>query len=261
MSPSLLVPGSEPFLLPGNRTGCILMHGFTAMPEEMQYLGEYLHGQEYTLLGLRLAGHATHPRDLARTVWTDWLVSVEEGLALLKHQTNRVFLIGLSMGGMVSLTAAARYPVAGVVALSTPFLRLPDAQGAEERINARKRTLVPKSWSQPHAELGLRREAGYPAYAATPPNIYPEIYRLQQAMEASLPYITCPTCLIQSRHDAAIPSDSLEQLAARLPPDLRETHLLDHFEHAIVRDPKREEAFHLISRFIAAQKPSSSVTV
>jgi carboxylesterase len=72
----LIFPRSEPFLRPGNQTGCILIHGFTAMPEEMRYLGEYLHGQGYTVLGLRLAGHATHPRDLVRTKWVKWLVSV-----------------------------------------------------------------------------------------------------------------------------------------------------------------------------------------
>ena len=249
MESPLLVPHAEPFLLPGSKTGCILIHGFTAMPEEMRYLGEYLHTQGHTVLGLRLAGHATHPRDLARTAWTDWLVSVEEGLALLRNLTGRVFLIGLSMGGMVSLTAAARYPVAGVVAMSTPFIRLSEEQKVEEKKNARKRTPVPKQ-VRPHAEWGIRREAGYPAYAAVPPSIYAEVYRLQNAMEASLPQIACPMLVIQSHHDPFIPANSLEQITARLTTPRLQTLWLDHFEHAVVRDPKRDGLFPKIAEFI-----------
>jgi carboxylesterase len=251
MSPSLLVPHAEPFLLPGNRTGCLLLHGFTAMPEEMHYLGTYLHEQGHTVLGLRLAGHATHPRDLARTVWTDWLISVEEGLALLKNLTDRVYLLGLSMGGMVSLTAAARYPVAGVIAMSTPFLQFTDEQISQGKKNAGKRKLVPKN-VRPHAELGVRREAAYPAYAATPPNIFAEIYRLQDAMESALPALSCPTFLIQSRHDGMIPPDSLDQIVARLTTPRVQTLWLEHFEHSLVRDPKRDELFPRIQAFLTS---------
>ena len=251
----LIVPNAEPFLLPGDKTGCILIHGFTAMPEEMRYLGEFLHGQGHTVLGLRLAGHATHPRDLARTTWTDWLVSVEEGFALLKHMADRVFLIGLSMGGMVSLTAAGRYPAAGAIAMSTPYLRLTKEQIAEVKENAGKRTPVPKQGGQPHPKLGLRREAEYPAYAAAPPGIYAEIYHLQDALESALPAIQCPVFIIQSRHDTSIPSDSLEQIGARLATLDRQTLWLDHFEHAIVRDPKRESLFLLIGSFIRDHTP------
>ena len=41
------VPNAEPYLfLPaGTQVGCLLLHGFTAMPEEMHSLGEYLAGR------------------------------------------------------------------------------------------------------------------------------------------------------------------------------------------------------------------------
>lgn len=251
MSPSLLVPHSEPFLLPGGKTGCILIHGFTAMPEEMRALGEYLHGQGHTVLGLRLAGHATHPRDLARTAWTDWLISVEEGLALLKNLTDRVFLIGQSMGGMVSLTAAGRYPVAGVVAIATPFFEFTEEQIAWGKENARKQKPVLKQGARPHAELGIRREAEYPAYAATPPKINVEVYRLHDAMESALPAIQCPVFVIQSHHDEAISPNSLDQITARLAAPRVETLWLDHFTHSAVWDPKKDTLFPKIQAFLA----------
>jgi esterase/lipase len=46
---------------------------FSAMPGEMRLLEEYLAERGFTVLGIRLAGHATHPNDLKRRRWIDWL--------------------------------------------------------------------------------------------------------------------------------------------------------------------------------------------
>ncbi len=78
-----LMPGGESFYLPGGETGCLLLHGFTSMPEEMLPLGEYLAGKGFTVMGVRFTGHGTHPDDLLLTHWADWLVDVEDGLGML----------------------------------------------------------------------------------------------------------------------------------------------------------------------------------
>jgi esterase/lipase len=44
---------------------------------------------------------------MIRSNWQDWLLSVEDGYNLLRSCTEQVFLFGLSMGGVLSLTAAA----------------------------------------------------------------------------------------------------------------------------------------------------------
>ncbi len=118
---SYIVPGSESFYLAGGSTGCLLLHGFSATPEEMRPLGDFLASKGYSVIGVRLAGHATHPRDLKRTRWTDWLDDVENSLALLSKICSHRVLIGQSMGGMIALTAAAQFEVSAVVALSTPY--------------------------------------------------------------------------------------------------------------------------------------------
>jgi carboxylesterase len=52
----LLVPGGEPFLLRGGPDGCLLVHGFTALPEEMRLLGDDLAQAGHTVLGIRPRG-------------------------------------------------------------------------------------------------------------------------------------------------------------------------------------------------------------
>ncbi len=120
MSYPRLIPSAEPFFFPGRPTGCLLVHGFTGAPKEMRWLGEYLAGQGHTVLGVRLSAHATQPEDMIRSRWWDWVASVEDGWAMLSGCTERIFVIGLSMGGILALLSASYQPVAGVVAMAVP---------------------------------------------------------------------------------------------------------------------------------------------
>jgi carboxylesterase len=86
----------------------------------MRLLGDYLHSQGHTVLGIRLAGHATRIEDMRHANWQDWLASVEDGIDMLKSCCSKVISVGLSMGGTLSMLAAANYPLAAAVAISAP---------------------------------------------------------------------------------------------------------------------------------------------
>lgn len=105
------VLGGESFFLPGGSIGCGQLHGFTCMPEEVRPLGVYLVGKGFSVLGARLAGHATHPDDLKYTYWTDWLDDVVDGLAVIWRICTIRVLIGQLLGEMLALTAAAQLEV------------------------------------------------------------------------------------------------------------------------------------------------------
>jgi esterase/lipase len=123
-----IIPTAEPFFFTGKpgKPGCLLTHGFTGAPKEMRWMGETLNREYgFTCLGIRLAGHATHPEDMIRSRYTDWMASVEDGYHLLRGTAKKIFLIGLSMGGILSLLMSTKLEVKGVVAMSTPY-KLPD---------------------------------------------------------------------------------------------------------------------------------------
>ena len=93
----LTIPTAEPFFFPGGKTGCVLVHGFTGAPKEMRLMGKHLNGNGVTVIGIRLAGHATQMSDMVRTRWRDWLTSVEDGINLLSDSCDNIFVAGLSM--------------------------------------------------------------------------------------------------------------------------------------------------------------------
>jgi esterase/lipase len=83
----------------------------------MRWMGEYLHRGD-TPAGR--SSRRTDPEDMVRSRWTDWTGSVEDGYQLLRGVTEDIFLVGLSMGGILSLLMSTRLKVRGVVAMATP---------------------------------------------------------------------------------------------------------------------------------------------
>ena len=252
----LIVPDGQPYLLPAGPTACILFHGYTAMPGEMRWLGDDLHARGHTVLGVRLAGHGTHPEDLARTRWTDWLVDAEDALALVGHLTERAVLIGQSMGGIVALLAAGTYPdrVAGVVAIATPFaVTLPSREDLRDvPVGQIQRKGVPQ-----HREYGIRREAVYPAYAAESLHSLPELGSLLKEMRAVLPRVEASALLIHSRDDHAVPPENMPLIYDALGTPYKEMLWLDAIGHSVVRDPRRRPVFDHIGRFVQSIADSS----
>lgn len=98
------------FILPGNRTGVLLIHGLTGTPNEMRIVGRGLNRAGFTVYGMQLAGHCGNEADLNQTTWEDWYKSVEEAAFKLKEQVDHVFVAGLSMGALLSLKLAAEHP-------------------------------------------------------------------------------------------------------------------------------------------------------
>ena len=246
-----IIPNNEPFFLPAGSTGCLLLHGFSSMPEETRPLGEYLAGRGFSVLGARLAGHGTHPNDLRQTRWTDWLDDVANGLAILSKICKRNVLIGQSLGGMIALTAAARMDVSGVVALSTPYGTAP----GESLANWLLRLLHPtirKNVNRfpPDHPLYHRRELNYPAYPEFPSRILTELDRLGTAMLKALPQVRAPVLLIHSRDDHDVPFQCMQSIYDHVGSQRKEMLAMEGMDHSLLMDPRRQVVFEAVDRFL-----------
>jgi len=82
MSENNIGPTAGPFFFPGRSNGRLPVHGYTGTPKEMRASGDHLAGKGSTLLWIRLAGHATHSRDLPRIAglngWENWRKDANE---------------------------------------------------------------------------------------------------------------------------------------------------------------------------------------
>ncbi|MBM3180917.1 MAG: alpha/beta fold hydrolase [Chloroflexi bacterium] len=249
-----IIPTAEPFILQGNKTGVLLVHGFTGTPKEMRWMGEYLNQQGFTCLGVRLAGHATIPEDMIASHWTDWTASVEDGFHLLCGSVDRVFLVGLSMGGVLSLLMSTRFAqrVVGVVAMSTLY-KLPD----DPRLRhiewiSKIVPFMPKSDEEPGAGW-FDKEAwkDHVSYPQNPVRSIGELNKLLGEMRAALPKVNVPVLLIHSHDDKYVPPESLEMIYADLTSASDKTKLyVTGSGHVVTRDAARRQVFEAAVEFI-----------
>ncbi|MCG3161968.1 MAG: Thermostable monoacylglycerol lipase [Acidobacteria bacterium] len=245
---SLTMPGAEPFLFPGDskRNGVLLIHGFTGSPAAMRGLGKYLNEtQGYTTLGIRLPGHGTQVDDLRRPTWRDWLVAVEDGLNLLRGMSDRIYVAGLSMGGVLTLIAGNRYEVHGVAALSTPYGLTGDWR---VRFMRPLSLFVPK-FKKP-AAVGNRAETSYAYFV---PHAIAEAAELAKLMQTGLPKINVPVLLIQSHGDKVIEPNALDLLSERLVTPHKETLWLEKSGHVITLDQEREIVYRKVADFFTTR--------
>ncbi len=246
MSHSLTMPGAEPYFFPGNSIGCLMIHGFTGTPKELRWMGEYLSKNGFTVHGIRLAGHATQMSDLIRTHWQDWLISVEDGFNLLKTTCKSIFAIGLSMGGILSLLAAARYNLQGVIVMSTPFALPNDWRLMFARPISVIYPYVKKEVSNMKNKEATREHLDYPFY---PTRSIAELHKLITQMQTGLPTIKIPALIIHSKADD-LSFENAKRIHESISSEDKELFLLEKSGHVITEDIERFQVFEKAKTFI-----------
>ena len=101
-----VLPGAEPLELPGGPVGVVLSHGFTGTPQSVRPWAEHLAAAGLSVSVPLLPGHGTRGQDLNATGWDDWYGAVERSFADLRGRCDTVFVMGLSMGGTLTLRLA-----------------------------------------------------------------------------------------------------------------------------------------------------------
>ena len=102
---------AEPFSFDGDDNAVLVLHGFTGCPQSLRYFGESLHDRfGFTVSGPRLPGHGTSPDDMETTGYLDWLGAAETALQELAGRKSKVFVAGLSMGGVLTLISPRAFP-------------------------------------------------------------------------------------------------------------------------------------------------------
>jgi carboxylesterase len=247
------IPTTEPFFFPGGRTGILLIHGFTGTPKEVRCMGEYLNRElGFTCLGVRLAGHATRPKDMIRSRWTDWTASVEDGYNLLRGATDSVYFVGISMGGALSLLMSTKLDVKGIVAMSAPY-RMPEEHPAWQiQLFSYFKTYMPKNKGEPGTGW-FDKEAfkGHISYPLNPIRSAAELEVLLTKMRAVLPKVKVPVCLIHSKDDDYVVPANMEQIYADLVNTSDKTKFyVTGSGHVVTRDAARDQVFEIARDFI-----------
>src|SRR5580704_3141489 len=105
-----VIAGAEPYSASGDNRGALVLHGFTGNPQSMRGLAVALADAGFTVEMPLLPGHGTAVEDMLDTRWKDWSLAAERAYTDLAARTDAVVVVGLSMGGSLSVWLAEHHP-------------------------------------------------------------------------------------------------------------------------------------------------------
>ncbi len=237
----------------GNNTiACLLLHGFTGTPAEMEGLANFLRDRDCVVSVPTLPGHGTHPEDLSNISYQSWIAKSEEVFFELCERHDIIFVIGLSMGGALALHLAAHHQFAGVVTLAAA-LKLPLRQEIASYVLAPFKLFRHKpTGSDVHDTAAKARLRNYDRY---PLSAVRELMRMLRNIRAELPEVTMPILAIHARADHVVPFDNLALLMRRIKSPQREQMVAENSYHVLTVDYDRQVIFEKIWEFILRHSP------
>jgi carboxylesterase len=234
----------DAFFIDGNDIGVVLLHGFTATTAEVRLLADYLRGFGYTLAAPLLPGHGTQPAELNKTSWLDWYAAAEAAYLELRGKCTKVFVCGESMGALLALLVASRYPqVDGVIAVA-PALQIRGI--GLSRIMQFFIKFRPKN----QAEDNLPWK-GYTVY---PVRGLAQLAKLQIVVKKELGNITQPLLVFMGGNDASIHPESGKIIIDAVRSFEKELIYMPDSPHVMLLAEDKEVIFQKIHEFIEAHR-------
>lgn len=115
-----IIEGAEPWSHVGEGPdGALVVHGFTGNPGSMRGVAEALAAAGFHVEMPLLPGHGTRVEDMLPTRWADWAAAADDAYLRLAGRARKVVVVGLSMGGALTLRLGADHPeIAGLVCVN-----------------------------------------------------------------------------------------------------------------------------------------------
>jgi len=201
-----LLAGAEPFVLPGGSgVGVVLVHGFTGSPFEVRSIGDALAATDIGSEGVLLSGHGTHPDDMVGVPYTDWIADLDAAVDRVLGRYQRVVIVGLSMGGTLTLNLGARRAhdrrVAGLVSIGAPLVLDDWRLGVAGPLS---RVIKWQAWGRPDIKDKTQWD-GHVSYRRLRTRTIPQLLGLMRDTTKRLPQVCQPLRIIQSREDHVVP--------------------------------------------------------
>jgi carboxylesterase len=197
-----VVTGAEDLFFLGNEIGVVLCHGFNGTPQSMQFIGEQLSMLGYTVSIPRLNGHGTHYLDMETSSYECWISDLENAYKGLLKQCQRVFIVGQSMGGALTLQVAANHlNVDGIFLINAAVTEV----SYEEYRNKEKPLYIQEG------SPDIKKPAVFEiTYDKVPINAVHQLLNLMEDTQKKVSHVSSPTIIFKSAIDHVVPPANSE---------------------------------------------------
>ncbi|AKG73239.1 alpha/beta hydrolase [Salinicoccus halodurans] len=235
----------KPFFFEEGEKAVLLLHGFTGNSSDVRQLGRYLQKQGITSYAPHYEGHAEPPENLLQSSPHVWWSQVLEAYDFLKEKGyEKIFVAGLSLGGVYALRLAAERDVIGVSTICSPMY-LKDRETMYEGVLEYARGF--KEMEGKGAETIEREMSRF-----EPTGMLDEIRDMISLVNGKLDDVFDPIFVAQSEKDEMINPDSANIIYDETSTDEDEKKLKWYPEsgHVLTIDVEKKELFEDLHHFI-----------
>ncbi|AZB44471.1 alpha/beta fold hydrolase [Bacillus sp. FJAT-42376] len=245
-----VMSGAQSFSISGSsEQGILLCHGFNGTPQSMESLGEKFASFGYSVYAPRLSGHGTCPTEMESCTAMDWYRSLETAYSRMKSRFSKVFVVGQSMGGSLTLKLAGKFREMDGIALINAALEVPAYQHITEQsgfITEGK----PDIKDQTAEEI---------TYNTVPLKAISELKTAMNEAKAKLKEVSCPAIVFYSPEDHVVPAVCSHQIYQMIPSYRKMLVPLPNSYHVASMDYDQDLIVRETIRFFSKQKEAHPV--
>ncbi|MFC3209478.1 alpha/beta hydrolase [Planomicrobium okeanokoites] len=229
------------------KIGVLMIHGFTGGPFEVQPFADYIEEKTDWMVKIpTLPGHG-ETLDLRNKTAESWMMAAELALKELKKQTDKVMIVGFSMGGLIAMYLAMRYKIEKIVLLSAAVKYISAGQMLEEIRLAAADAVKGQIAQNPLFHLYEYKLLNTPVSSAF------EFLRVVKMVEPYYDKLTLPVCIVQGKKDGIVPLSAAEHIYNQIGSVEKEIYHSDNGKHLICYSDDCEEWFAHVLAFMAKE--------
>jgi len=193
---------------PNSKIGIYLIHGFSSTTYELKQLAKQFADQEYHVVLNNLPGHGTTLEDCNKTKYQNWLDYSKIEFAKLCSTSDKVFVVGCSMGGVIALYLSSLFPVTGTIVGGVVLkFKLNFHTNYLNRLLCRILKTRPKNLTFPKS---IRDSLIFYGYQSYPLIALEEFRKMNLYVKKRLNKIKSPILIIHSKNDQVSIRDNVD---------------------------------------------------
>jgi len=238
-----------------SKKGVMIIHGFSSTTAEITPLAHFLADQGFRISARNLPGHGTTINDCNKTRYNDWFNFIEQNLAELSIDCDELYVIGLSMGGILGLYLATLFPINKLV-IAAPVISFKDPFKMNVLVPFLNRIVVKqKKGKHPSGYNTIQNYSGYDHYPLIALN---EFRKMNKIIFKKLHQVKCPVLYVHSKNDKVSLEKNIGLIMNNISSNKKEKLIVKQASHHLFyNNPDQNLIFNTINKFISKSKNQS----
>jgi esterase/lipase len=232
-----------------------LIHGYTGGPTDFNKLPYFLNKKlKANVKVIMLPGHGTKIQDLDNIVYSDLINAAEKELKRDIQAGKKVILGGISLGGLMALDLASKYPVLGVFNVCSPFkLKFPFSFPGIGILGFKK------YWKKHTDKEEKSLRTNCQRYEYMHANALKIVEEANQRLMKRVSHLSCPVLTIHSISDTLSKADAAKEMHQRFTSGSKRIVIFNRNIHNLFFSYDHNQLYNVILNFSKQKIPNKKI--